>query len=90
MFLTLVTAAIVWALFGPQVPVQTSFGMATPREAFLGHPFTFIVLFFGLPLVSALLAVPAYVGVRWGQRCEDEAALRGGDRSHGDSRFGRG
>ena len=87
-FLMLVTTGILWARFGPQIPVQTSFGRATPRVAYLENPSTFIVLFFGFPLISALLAVSAYAGVRWGQRREDEAAFRDADRSDVDLRSG--
>jgi hypothetical protein len=87
---TLVMAGILRDYFGPQVPVQTSFGMATPRES-LENPYALIVLVFGLPLMSALLAIPAYAGVRWGQRREeDNFHLRGGGRSDDDSRYGRG
>lgn len=86
--LTLVTAGILRDYFGPQVPEQTSFGMATPQES-LVNPYTLIALFIGL-LVSAPLAVPAYAGVRWGRRREADAAVRGGDRSDADSRSERG
>jgi len=89
-FLTLITTVILRTLFGPQVPGQTPLGMMTPREQFLflfTFPYMWVGGIIGLVLVSALLAVSAYAGVRWGQR--REAAFRDAARSDEGSRDGR-
>jgi hypothetical protein len=63
--LTLLTAGILWSLFGPQVPKETAFGMRTPREQ-LGDPFALLIFVLGFPLGSALFGVSAAAGVWWG------------------------
>ena len=83
---TLVTAEILWELMdklGPQVPAQPP----TP-QASVPPVITMLVLGSGLVMVSAVLAVAAYKGVTWGQRRENEAAVRDAARSEGESRSG--
>lgn len=50
--------------------------MESPRES-LGNPYVILVIVFGAPLVCVLLAIPAYLGVWWGQRREEAATRRG-------------